>query len=371
MSDDFFEDLFKTKSKSERKKEKKKLLSNLYLVPKKDKGKNVSHFQPVKPNTFHQMDLLFLPDDNGFRYALVVTDVGNRITDAEPLKTKNPNEVLEAVKKIYSRDILKEPKRIQVDSGSEFKGPFAKYFEDKHIGIKVAKPQRHRQQGIVERRNGLIASALFKRMSASELLTGEVAKEWVQDLPKVIKSMNKHTISKKSDKPKKESLLPSCEGKACKLLPIGTKVRVALDVPQDVASGQRLHGEFRATDIRWNSAERIVKDVILAPNQPPLYLLDGPDKYGIDNEVAYTKNQLQVIPKDEEAPSGKLVYNVNNREQFTAEKIVGKKKIRNKIYYHIKWLGFPSDENTWEPLSTLKDQIPDMIRQYEESIKDT
>jgi hypothetical protein len=368
MSDSFFEDLFKTKSKKEKKQDKKKLIENLYRAPKKDKGQNMPHFQPAKQDYDHQMDLLFMPDDDGYKYALVVTDVGTRLTDAEPLKSKNPTEVLDAVKKIYSRNILKQPKRVEVDAGGEFKGPFAKYFEDKGITVRVAKTGRHRQQALVERRNGIIARALFKRMASEEFLTGEPAKNWVEDLPKLIKAMNKKTKTQKFDKESK-STAPVGDKDARQLLAVGTKVRVALDIPQEVSSGKRLPGKFRATDIRWNPAIRIIKDIILKPNMPPMYILDGSDKYGRDHSASYTKNQLQVVPDKEEAPAGELVRNVEEHEQFTAEKIVGKKKIGNKIYYEVKWLGFPSSQNTWEPLSTLKDQIPDLIREYELSLK--
>lgn len=55
-----------------------------------------------------------------------------------------------------STDILKMLHVIEVDSGSEFKGEVKKYFEDTDVRIKVAKPGRHRQISLVERRNQII-----------------------------------------------------------------------------------------------------------------------------------------------------------------------------------------------------------------------
>ena len=57
-------------------------------------------------NGSHQADLLFLPEDKGYKYALVVVDIATGKTDIEPLKTKQSKEVLDAMKRIYKRKYL-------------------------------------------------------------------------------------------------------------------------------------------------------------------------------------------------------------------------------------------------------------------------
>ncbi len=49
---------------------------------------------------------------------------------------------------------------------------------------------------------------------------------------------------------------------------------------------------------------------------------------------------------------------------FEVEKILDKKKDGRKIFYLIKWLGFSDSENTWEPVSNLKN-IRNMIKEFE------
>ena len=89
MSDDsFFDDLIGKSNKGN------KLVNNLYKIPKKDKGLNVPHHQATIPNLIHQADLIFLPNDNGFKYALVVVDIATRKVDAIPLKSKTNTEIL-------------------------------------------------------------------------------------------------------------------------------------------------------------------------------------------------------------------------------------------------------------------------------------
>jgi hypothetical protein len=75
------------------------ILDNLIKVPKNE----YSHTTNPTPNADQQGDLLFLPDDNGYKYALVVVDIATRKTGAEPMKTKTPKATLNAILKIYSR----------------------------------------------------------------------------------------------------------------------------------------------------------------------------------------------------------------------------------------------------------------------------
>lgn len=35
---------------------------------------------------------------------------------------------------------------------------------------------------------------------------------------------------------------------------------------------------------------------------------------------------------------------------YHVERIVGKKDINGHLFYKVKWLGWPSSTNTWEPL---------------------
>jgi IS30 family transposase len=142
-------------------------------------------------NGSHQADLLFLPNDNGFKYCLVVVDLATRITDAQPLKNKTSKDVLEAMKKIYKGKYLKTPHYLEVDAGAEFKDVFEKYFKTR-LTLRVKEAGRHQQQSVVETRNALLGRTLNKRMVAQEINTGEQSNEWVKFLPKVISAVNSH-----------------------------------------------------------------------------------------------------------------------------------------------------------------------------------
>ena len=355
----FFEQYFKGKQQRPR-----ELLYDLYQTPKKDKGANMPKFQVLMPNYIHQMDLLTMPNDDGYRYMLVVVDANSKLTDAEPLKTKNSNEITQALKKIHKRKILGIPKIVHIDAGGEFKGDTLKYLKNKGIGIRIAEAGRHRQQAIVERRNQIIAKALFLRMAGQELLTGKVSREWTEDLPLLIKVMNKFQKNKKMP-PMKDT--PICSGDTCNLLDVGTKVRVSLQSPRDAITGKPLHGRFRATDIRWDPKIRVIRDIILKPNYPPLYLLDGKKGEAKVQLIGYTKNQLQVIQEDEEFPDLSLIK--GKQTTFIPQMILKKKKVRGKIFYLVRWAGFKAKDDTWEPSSTLKEDVPELVEEFERSLK--
>ncbi|KRX01303.1 Chromo domain protein [Pseudocohnilembus persalinus] len=59
-----------------------------------------------------------------------------------------------------------------------------------------------------------------------------------------------------------------------------------------------------------------------------------------------------------------IVENQEEQENYLVEKVVGKQSRYGKVYYQIKWSGYDSEDNTWEPLEHL-DQVKYLIKQYE------
>ena len=260
---------------------------NLMKAPKKDTGNAMPHFQVFKSGYSQQCDLIFLPDDKNFKYSLVVVDLHDRKTDAVPLKTKQAPEIIKAFDTIYKRKILKIPEIMTSDAGSEFKGLVKKHLVSLGIHVRHALQGRHRQVGMVEKRNGQIGQELFARMHDQEFQTGVQSNEWITDLPKVVKNLN----SKAKPTVDKSNGFPVIQ-KDTELLMIGQKVRRALDEPRDVhTTGNKLHGRFRATDLRWDPRERTIENMLINPGHPPVYILDG----GARGRVAYTKKQLRLL----------------------------------------------------------------------------
>ena len=50
-------------------------------------------------------------------------------------------------------------------------------------------------------------------------------------------------------------------------------------------------------------------------------------------------------------------------EVYSVERIINKKITNNKVYYYLKWHGYPESENTWEPEENLN--CPNLIKEFE------
>jgi hypothetical protein len=158
-----------------------------------------------------------------------------------------------------------------------------------------------------------------------------------------------------------------CEGDVCTLLSEGDKVRVALENPIDIVTGKRLHGKFRDSDIRWEIKPRVIKQVILQPNQPPLYLVSD-DKGDTNHRQAYTKNQLLPVKDNEKAPDPKLIRPIAKKKGqniYVVSALIDKKKEKGKIYYKVRWRGFGPDGDTWESRTTLIEDVPHMVKEFD------
>ena len=148
---------------------------------------------PLKEDYNFMADILMLPEtEEGFKYLLVVVDLATDEFDIEPMKTKQPEEALKAIKTMFKRKFIDEPyASIRTDGGTEFQGVFAKWLYDENIMHKKALPDRHKQMANVERLNKDLGRLFNGYMNAMEEETGEEYRQWTDVLDKVRKDLNK------------------------------------------------------------------------------------------------------------------------------------------------------------------------------------
>jgi hypothetical protein len=337
------------------------VVDKLFRVPKKDKGDNMPHFSNYPPNYINQADILYLPHDGQYKYALVVVDIGTRFVGAQPIKSRKVQDIKSALEKIYSKK-LEWPSILETDNGSEFKGDFKSWLKEHDVKLKYSQPYRHRQLAIVERYNQIIGKELFKRMISEELQTNVPSSAWISDLPKVVDKINKKSAKRKA-KTAPDNYI--CQDDSCNMLETGTLVRYQLDEPIDVVNGKRLPGKFRSTDVRFSIKPKIITKTILKPNKPPLYFLD-------DSNVPYTKNQLQVVEVNEIQPQKSDIRPINTKKGkklHVIDEILGNKKKmshagKNLIHYQVKW---KDGDITYEPRKYLLEDVPDLIKEFEQN----
>jgi hypothetical protein len=260
-------------------------LNELYTIPKKEARKEMASFQTFKEGVFCQADLLFLPSNYGYKYCLGIVDNHTKKCDYEPLKSKESVAVVKAFKKIFARGIVKVPKSITFDDGSEFKSTCKEYFESLNVKVKVAPVGRHRMLGLIERKNQIVGTILHQIMAQEEITSNKINRHWVKLLPDVVEEINNSLPKPRTEAKSQDPILTDGNRD---LIVVGTRVRLKLDNPIDT-QGNKLHGSFRSSDIRWTRKIYTINQIVLKPGQPPYYLVDGITSH------AFTKPQLLIV----------------------------------------------------------------------------
>ena len=268
-------------------------------------------FDVPTPNKVHQADLLFLPHDKvdsnsvakTYKYALTVVDVASRFKEAQPLTSKNSDEVAKAFKTIYTRGPLKWPQLLQVDPGREFMGAVTKEMENHKTSIRRGHPEIHRDQAIVERFNRTLAERLFGHQYAVEMRSPEGLRStvWVKRLPKVVSALNNQVTRLIGMKPavaiKKKNVYAEPSTKY--LRPVGLnekKLPSTVNVRYLYEPGELEGGTKRATDPIWSLDVYNIERSFSKPNQPVLYYLrDGPKR-------GFVREELLVVPPNTQLP---------------------------------------------------------------------
>jgi len=343
------------------KKHKTDLIDNLFKQPQKDKNGDNTVFSHTNPNFFQYLDTLYLPNDKGFIYALVLTDQGSRLMDLEPMKDRKASDIIKALKNIYKRKILKKPKVIITDAGSEFKRDFDHELEIMGIQHKTAQPGRHRSVALVERKNQTIGKIIHKILLQVELSTGKPTSQWVSYAKELVKLINIEIEKRSHDIktiPLDEQTFTYNPDKKIKMFKVGDHVRVALNNPVDI-HGKPLIGSFRSSDIRWNPKVRTVKYILMEPEEPIMYLLDGNvGPLGVET-VGYTYNQLLKVSNREKAVDEPILQEDENR--FEVKKLLERRKKGRSYEYLVLWKNFSKKHSTWEKRTEL---IKDLGENY-------
>ena len=110
------------------------------------------------------------------KYVLTVVDVASRYKEAEPLTSKNSDEVAKAFQTIYRRSPLTWPEMLQVDPGREFMGAVTKKWTSiKHISsagaLKFTATRPLLNVSLLQNRRHLIQGLLGKTKKYSRLLS--------------------------------------------------------------------------------------------------------------------------------------------------------------------------------------------------------
>lgn len=320
-------------------------LKNLFAAPLRKPKRALAVYNNADGlNSVHQIDLLELPQDpDGSRYALVVVDLATRRVAARPLASKTAAATAISLRDIYEHDSkLRIPRRAECDAGGEFHGSTASYLRDGGAMIRYGEPGRHRQQGMVERVNGLIGRAIMIRQSGQELLSGEPSREWVDDLQAIVAGINKRLERKPPKLPR--DIPPPANAVEREILLENTLVRRRNDRPTGVL-GDHLGGAHRAGDPTYETRTRRIEAVLLRPGIAPRYILEGLPS------VSYGRWEIQVVPADEHPPRAAEVSRPG--VELLPARLLEHKKEGRSVSYFVESRGRPEGPHTWQTRAAL------------------
>ena len=276
-------------------------------------------FDVSRSNAVHQADLLCFPHDKlphgkkVYKYALTVVDVAGRYKAAEPLTSKESDEVSRGFAKIYRHGPLKWPQLLQVDPGREFMGAVTKAMENNKTAIRRGRTEIHRDQAIVERFNRTLAERLFGHQYAVEMNTnsdmaklGSRSTAWVKRLPAIVSALNNEVTRLTGKKPAQAIKEKAVSSKPATpyMRPVGVhkkKLSPQAHVRYLYYPGESEGGGRRATDPIWSLKVYNIQKVVTKPEAPVVYYLyDGPKR-------GFVREELLVVPFDTVLPPASLL----------------------------------------------------------------
>lgn len=207
----------------------------------------------VLANDYYQMDLMEMTPDNGYSYILNIVNMKTRISDVQPMTSKDGKTVLKAFVDILKRNVIVyRPKLIYCDNGSEFiNNQFKEFCNSEDIGLVFTRPGNHKQNAIVEASNNLYKKILLRYLSFKSYSQDEYYDDWVEILFSVRDMLNEHFTTNPI---RYKNLLVPYDGPEPKY-EIGDKVHIKLDHPKMLLYDQRMHGDyFRNGDRRYSNS---------------------------------------------------------------------------------------------------------------------
>jgi hypothetical protein len=176
---------------------------------------------------------------------------------------------------------------------------------------------------------------------------GKPYTEWLPALPIIREELNK--IRKKSPM-KNIDREPNYDFSKDAIYKIGDLVYRLLDRPETI-TGEKLNGTWREGDVRFDKQPRKIEKILLysGGKSPYRYIVSG-----IPN-ASYTEAQLMPAKEEE------LLFEV--------KQLLKKGLIDGEIHYLTWFYGEKKAESTWQPAEELNKYIPNLVTQFEESLK--
>ena len=269
------------------------------------------------------------PQNDNFKYILMIIDIFSKFGWAAPLKTKSGDSVKSALETIF---IKHKPHKIWADKGSEFYNIKVKKLLSKH-NIEIYSTENEEKCSVIERRNRTIKTDLWKYFTANGTY------KYIDILQALIDRYN-------STKHRSIGMSPSDARKVTNYQQVFKNLYF-----------KRVQHQLQNKKPRFQIGDK-VRLAIQKDKFEKAYIINWSDKIytikDIKNTTPFTYTVEDHNHKQHKGSFYEQELQKNKDERFRIEKIVKYKKINGRKYALIKWIDYDNSENTWEPVEEIK-----------------
>jgi len=317
-----------------------KELSEIQTYSRHKEGKKNKEFNPFyvyRANEMWQADLMYLPDykreSQGYKYLLCVLDVFSRKLFIRKLKKKDTNTIVEKFDSIH-KEINVTPEKIVVDKGTEFKSEIFQQYCD-FYGVKLIFTYNETKAAHVERAQRSFQNILYRMMEEHQ------SKDFLKFLGDTLHIYNNRKNRITGMSPNNAFMEKNHNSVSFNLSKFYSGKKKSQKTPRFKKGDYvRIRENKQAFSRGYHPhfTEEIFKIKNVLVNLPnPRYIITD---YTGSEEIKGSFYEKEIT-----------LVNLNT---FKIEKILKKKRVKGKTLYFVKWLGYPSSQNSWVESSWLQ-----------------
>lgn len=260
--------------------------------------------------------------NNGYKYILMIIDTYSKFAWALPVKTKTGIDVAHVFEQLLETGTNRSPRNVQTDHGGEFYNRYFKTVMERY-GINHYSTFTHLKASIVERLNRTVKGRMWMRFN----LRG--SHKWIDILPQIIAEYNrtKHsTIKMRPIDVRNNELMDTVYNRIKMLDPRKQKFNVG-----DSVRISKHKTVFEKSYLPNWSTEVFTVSKVQRTN-PRTYILK--DRNGAEIAGSFYTEEMQ---------------KTSEPDVYLVERVISRRGNRALV----KWLGFPTAQNSWIDVNDL------------------